>query len=1134
MLHYITGRPGSGKSEYLLTHLRETLSSGKSAILLVPEQQAVLWESRLAREFPLPWQLRLEITNFTRLANTVFRQYGGLSLPKIDDGGRALVLWRAMLSVWDMLHVYNHGADGREDKNIPALAGAIGELKRNRVTPASLETAAAELAADEGAASFSARLGDVSLIYAAYEDMLHREYADRDDVMDALGNLLETCPFFAGKTVFVDSFYSVTPPELRILRQAAAGADDLWVSFACDRVDTGELPFARIRKFLTQMERIAADLGKIPTFVPLTEDRRHTTPGLRAIAAGLFRYEETAVTAPAHGETPEPDKHTETPEMEMSHQSDEPTPDVSVYLCSDRYEEAEAVAALIEAKVRQGCRYRDIAVVARQMDNLRGILDTALVRHGIPCFLAEPDLLSTSPAVRLFQSLLAVVSRHFDRHDLIRMIGTGLTPVSAAEGDMFAMYTETWNIRGRQMFCGDGDGSFAWSWNPDGYRTEISPFGKICLREANRARDKLLPAVSAFADIFQLPLHPSGEDKHTNEVPVATTEDICRGMVLFAEKIGLVPRLHELAAAKKAAGDREEAAKMELVWGQLCDAMDKMVSLLSDIRLDAGRFSGLFSRVISSMEIGAIPTALDEVLLGSADGIRFGQVEHVILVGAVEGEFPSDVQDMGFFQDRDRILLEGAGITLTGSSEEYLAEEYWMFYRTAVSATGTLTVLCPQTNAGEEALPSPGVDRILALTGHKPIRWRDVPLEKRVFHPAARTENPDLSRYLWEEGMELYYPGLMDASADVSDPVCIGEYFGGRMRLTGSRLDSFSACPFQYWCQYGMALREAPHAAITAPDIGTFIHAILEQFFRTTANRIYPLPMAETETLAEELVQSYLRRLGVTEEGRLGYLFLRLRRSVSVFLEAIMEEYSQGRFVPMAFELPVGIRPQPGTPEEAVEAWVEPVVLETETGVKVTLSGIIDQVDKYTAADGSEYVRVVDYKTGTRTFSLKEIRQGMHVQLLLYLFSLWQGRLKGTSGIQNEAYLPAGAVYFQVRPGEVAAEGMLTPEEARNRALDGIVRSGIWLRDEEVLEAMDAGLTGKYVPVTRKKDGTLSGRATLQDLSEFGKLYGELRAIIGEIAGSVAGGKSTATPRTTGGVKACGYCPFGAVCRIGE
>ncbi|MBR5444954.1 MAG: PD-(D/E)XK nuclease family protein, partial [Clostridia bacterium] len=695
-------------------------------------------------------------------------------------------------------------------------------------------------------------------------------------------------------------------------------------------------------------------------------------------------------------------------------------------------------------------------------------------------------------------------------------------------------YTETWNIRGRAMFCGDGSDTFAWSWNPDGYRPEISPWGKVCLREANRARDKLMPSVAAFCDTFVI---THTEDKNVRRAPEASVTDICRAIVTFARQIGLPARLLSRSREEIRSGRREEGAKTALVWEKICQALDKMVSLLGDTTLDAGRFSGLFGKVIASMDVGAIPTAMDEVLLGSADGIRFGQADHVILVGAVEGQFPADVSENGFFRDSDRILLEGAGIDLAGSSEEYLAEEYWMFYRTAASAARTLTVLCPLTNGGETCTPSPAVERITALARIKPLHWRKLPPENRIFHTAARPEDPSLSAWLGRKqgAVPRYYPGLMDASDDHADPDAIGDLLNGRMRLTQSRLDCFSGCPFRYWCQYGMVLQEPPHAAITAPDIGNFVHAILEQFFKETADRTYPLPPEETETLADTLVRGYLSRLGVEETGRLGYLFLRLRRSVSVFLEAIMEEYAQGRFVPMAFEMPVGLpAADDGTPV------VRPVTLTTEGGVQVTLSGIIDRVDRYTASDGQEYVRVVDYKTGSRTFSLKEVRQGLHVQLLLYLFALWQGGIPGKGASEatkllpgTTQLLPAGAVYFQVRPGETASEAMLTPEEARNKAVDGVNRSGIWLKDEEVLEAMDAGLSGKYVPVTRKKDGSLTGRATLQDLAQFGALYEELRTIIAGIAGEMAAGRSAAQPKTSRGMKECTYCPFGPVCRTG-
>jgi len=238
----------------------------------------------------------------------------------------------------------------------------------------------------------------------------------------------------------------------------------------------------------------------------------------------------------------------------------------------------------------------------------------------------------------------------------------------------------------------------------------------------------------------------------------------------------------------------------------------------------------------------------------------------------------------------------------------------------------------------------------------------------------------------------------------------------------------------------------------------------------------------------------------------------------------IMAEYAQGKFVPMAFEMPIGL------PSKDETLSVPPLKLQTAEGLDVTLCGILDRVDHYKAEDGREYIRVVDYKTGRQKFSLEDVRKGIHVQLLVYLFSLWQGSRQSKE--MPELY-PAGAVYMQVRPGETASESMLTPEEARDRAVHTISRSGIWLQDEEILRAMDADLSGKYVPVTVKKDGGFSGLASLADLETFGALYGELCSVIEELAGEMARGKSHAVQESAAAKNStCKYCEFASVCRM--
>ena len=788
--------------------------------------------------------------------------------------------------------------------------------------------------------------------------------------------------------------------------------------------------------------------------------------------------------------------------------------EIAVTWCADRYEEAEAVASVVEGLAADGARYRDIAIAARDITSWHGILDETLRRHGIPVFIADADTLSRSAPVRLIQALCAVETGGYNRRDLCRMIDTGLTPLTDREADLFASYTKTWNLHGRRAYLGDGSADFVWSFNPDGYRVDFSDWGKEALRLANTAREKLLPAVGRFSDVFL--------DKE------AAVEVICRAVMVFLLEMDVPGRLDAWAAEQKADGRAEDAAKTGALWTHICEALDKMVDMLGGTMLDCGRFSGLFSRVIGTMEIGAIPTGLDLVSLGSADGVRFGEVRHMLLLDCVEGIFPGTGSDNGFFRESDRILLEGAGLSMAGKTGvDFAAEEQFMFRRLACASTESLHLFLPMKVDGEARTMAHPVARITDALGVQPTRFSDWPLSRRMRHPAARlslTEPERQAAVLWRE----QYGTETAARTQYDYPLSANGDHGGMpegetsLTLTQSRMNQYASCPFSYFCTYGMALREEAAAELRTPDIGTFVHAILEQFFRECAGRTYPIPQAETEALADRLIADYVRRLGVSDgDHRLTYLFTRLRRHVLVFLDAVMREFSQSRFVPAAFELPMG---------KAGSA--SALRLSLDDGIEVSLAGTIDRVDVYTASDGKKYVRVVDYKTGGAKFSLADIREGLHVQLLLYLFTLW----KGGAPFQEDrtAVYPAGAVYLTVKPQEKPAPDQMNAADARELAISSLTRSGIYLDEREILDAMDHGLSGKYINIREKKDGTLSGKDVLASMAQFGSLYTELSDTIKRIAAAIAQGQSAARPRVRSRKTPCTYCAMRPVCRYRE
>lgn len=100
---------------------------------------------------------------------------------------------------------------------------------------------------------------------------------------------------------------------------------------------------------------------------------------------------------------------------------------------------------------------------------------------------------------------------------------------------------------------------------------------------------------------------------------------------------------------------------------------------------------------------------------GGADRLRCDTVSHVIILGAVDGEFPRSPDESGIFTDADRIRLEGAGLTLSDSGEDRVSQELFWFWRACAMAESTLDIIIPETDSGKKTNPSSGVRRVLEL-----------------------------------------------------------------------------------------------------------------------------------------------------------------------------------------------------------------------------------------------------------------------------------------------------------------------------------------------------------------------------------------------------------------------------------
>ena len=134
MLQLVLGRSGAGKPNgYTNGSARSPKRDGR-ALLLVPEQFSFESERACWSASAPVWSGSVQVLSFTRLAEQVFREVGGMAGRRMDDPTRALLMSRALELAADHLTLYQEPAGDPE--TVETMLAMITELKQCGVTPA--------------------------------------------------------------------------------------------------------------------------------------------------------------------------------------------------------------------------------------------------------------------------------------------------------------------------------------------------------------------------------------------------------------------------------------------------------------------------------------------------------------------------------------------------------------------------------------------------------------------------------------------------------------------------------------------------------------------------------------------------------------------------------------------------------------------------------------------------------------------------------------------------------------------------------------------------------------------------------------------------------------------------------------
>lgn len=1107
MLKIIRSRFSASARGAYLEAISRIIGDGRRAYLIVPEQQTVMAEAMMAKALPPSAVLSFEVTNFTRLANTTFRSLGGLSGEYCDTAKKSLIMWRTLTELAPTLNM----TAGRNEINaglVESCISAVSQMQNLGISPNALSEAT-NSEQISGDARLLSKVSDISAVYALYKKLLGERYADTGDDANAMIKKLEENPEFLSDTaIFIDGFTSFTEPQYRL------------IALLADRCDVSvylELPKGKEKTFeyseiYDAQRKLVAYANKKGCDVKLMREEgylQNCKESLDEISLALW------------GSIGKNDN--------ITLQNSE---DLRIFEAKTPYDECTFVCEDIKRRVMNGAKYSDFAIIARSAENYRGILDGAFSESEIPAFLSVRRDINEFEAIKLIYTAYATL-RGFSRENVISYAKCSLSGISRAECDEFEMYVNKWQINGSRFTDGD-----IWNMNPEGYQTFMRASSAEKLVRIDAVRQKIMQPLSALASRV----------KSAN-----TVREHAEVLLSFLLEIEMEEGLERLSENLKNLGEGTLAEENSRLWKVICDSLDTVVTVLGDCPADADSFLAQLKTVFSATDIGRIPAYVDRVTVGSADMLRLYDKKHIYLIGVNAGAFPASINDSGYFSEKERRKLNSCGIGVAPKDKDepdYKSDleikagrELYIFTRAFSYATESVTITYPALDTRFKAIePSDVIGKIISLTGNKvkPMVIEKMPLAKKLFSPLSAVSRLNEMG----ENLDEVRRALFDSNYSREVAVCDREITNTEVSLnplldseelwlTQSKIDSYVSCPFQYFCKYVINIDKDERAEFDAGNIGSFVHAILENFFRELEKdkkSASELTDSERVLRTREAAEKHLKLLGedvIRQSVSTRIKIDRLHRAVQPIIDVLCEEFAVSSFTPKYFELSVGKNKY-----NRDSVYVDVYHIEDKN---VYINGKIDRVDKFVDGEGNIYLRVVDYKTGKKEFDPEDMEKCENLQMFIYMKAIVEGEnkaLREDLGISEGTKIhPAGVLYAKtgVRDLEISL-----PDDAIALEIvkDAQRREGMILDTPEIINAT----TIKYSPMYDKRYPNKipdAKRKYLYSEDEWKNISETVDRSIGCVADRIRSGNIEANPKEMARGYACDFCKFMPICRKG-
>ena len=1085
-LRIIYGKPGSGKSQFCFSEIAKLIDKKESIFIITPEQFSFTAERKLMEAVNKNAVINAEVITLTRMAYRVLNDIGGEIKQSLSKCGKAML-------VYSILNKYKKELEflGKSDENIDLVIRTITEFKKHGITINNLKD---EMEKTQDA-YLKTKLSDMILLYENFENKIVDNYIDDTDLLTMLAKHLDEVEFIKSSIIYIDEFAGFTHQEYEIIKGLIKYAKQVNITICVDNLNPAINPdtdiyYSNKITLYKLIDLVNENNFKLEEPVFLKDQYRFKTKELKHLANNIYEIQST--------------KYEENVE------------NIRLFLAKNPYSEIENIAKEIKKLVRdKKIRYKDISIITKNIDTYASLVRAIFKQYEIPVFIDEKRDLNQNIIIQYVLSILEILVKNFSSESVFSYIKLGFCEIDEDEIFKLENYCNKWGIKQNK-------------WKKD---FNIEAEDKSKKQEVERLNELRKQVI--------MPLIELKESIKKEKTAINITKSLYEFIQNQKIEEKVISRISKLEEEKNIDLANEYKSSYQV----LIEILDEIVLIFNEEKISLDNYSKILKIGLKNSGLGKIPGTQDQVTFGDVNRSRSHKVKNIFIIGLNDGSFPSINKDEGFFNDLDREELKQDGIELAKGTLEQLYEDNFNIYKAFTTAENQLYLSYVSTDSESKSLrPSMLINKIKKMFP-KLIEKSDViNKEYDLFNKEVTYEelienidkirsgesidkiwyeiyNYYKSQNEWKEKLFEDLEGLRYSNLpNQIKKANIDKLYGNKLNTSVSQLERYRSCPFSYYLQYGLKLKEKEELKIQSFNTGSFMHETIDEFFEYVREEQILLTQIEEDQIKEIVSQIIDKNLNLsknyifTATAKYKVLVKRLKRIVSKALKYIIETLIYSDFDIEGTEI-----------EFNKKGKYPPIVLELNNGKKVEITGKIDRIDTADSDDG-KYLRIIDYKSSSKNIDLNEVYAGLQIQLLTYTDAICKA----------EDIMPAGVFYFSLLEQMIKADKKVSDEEIENMIRKNFRMKGLILADVKIIKMNDNTLktgSSKIVPAAITQSGTVNEKWTNGvNKEQFKILQDYIDKTIKDISKEILSGKIDLKPYNKKGKTPCEYCSYKSIC----